>query len=345
MSRIAPLRLLDPYLADSTVSELMWNGFNAAFVEQNGTIVQLTSPFQDEEAYQGVIDALAELKTAVNAGEHQFDGILPDGSRFHVTKPPMSPGGPTLTIRKFSPLHRGTEKLVSSGFISQKARTFLEACVKARLNVLVSGATGAGKTTLLNALASGVDVRERIITIEDIPEIQLNHPNWVRLVSVREEPKVSVRDCLIGSLRMRPDRIIIGECRSSEALEMLQALNTGHDGGMTTLHANSTVDALTRLESLILFHAGAEIPLRALRKQIVDALDLIIQVRKGPDGSRFVEEIIELVGLEGEVITRLPLFKRAGMTAQTELLPTGHPPTFLKRLEERGAGLPKGFFG
>jgi pilus assembly protein CpaF len=338
------LRPIEPYLADASVSELMWNGYDCAFAERDGVIVQVTSPFQDESDFERLVDHLSGLKNTVNANGLHFDGILSDGSRFHVTRPPMSPGGPTLTIRKFSSAFRGLEKLAASGFISEKARTFLEGCVQARLNIVISGSTGAGKSTLLNALASRVDPRERIITIEDIPEIQLNHPNWVRLVSVHQVPEVSVRDCLIGSLRMRPDRILIGECRSSETLDMLQALNTGHDGGMTTLHANSTGDALTRMESLILFHAGAEIPLRALRKQIVDALDLVVQVKKSPEGTRYVDEIIEVTGLEGDVITRLPLFKRTGAKGQTQLVPTGHPPTFLKRLEERGVNLPRGFF-
>jgi len=340
-----PLDILQLYLADATVSELMWNGYRSAFAEQGGSIVPIATPFQDEAEFEQVIKALSKLKSATDGEAFHFDGVLPDGSRYHVTVPPMSPQGPTLTIRKFSKSLRTLESLVEAGFLTDKARMFLDACVKARLNVLVSGATGAGKTTLMNALASRVKMEERIITIEDIPEIQLNHANWVRLISVKGEHPVSVRDCLVGSLRMRPDRIIVGECRSQEAVEMLQAMNTGHDGGMTTLHANSPVDALTRLESLVLFHGSSEIPIKALRRQIADAIDLIIQVTRGADGRRHIDEIIEVVGMEGEIITRLPLFKRDNSKSPVRLLSTGHTPTIVAKMQENGSPLlPKGFF-
>jgi pilus assembly protein CpaF len=343
MAKNKGLDILQAYLADASVSELMWNGYAKAFAEQGGAIVPIATPFQNEAEYEAVIAALAQTKNTANADGHHFDGVLPDGSRFHVTKPPMSPEGSTLTIRKFSAAYRGLDNLVPTGFLSDKARVFLEVCVRARLNILVSGSTGAGKTTLLNALASRSKLNERIITIEDIPEIQLNHSNWVRLVSVHDDKTVTVRECLVGSLRMRPDRIIVGECRSSEAVEMLQAMNTGHDGGMTTVHANSPVDALTRLESLVVFHGTSEIPLRALRRQIVDALDLVIHVRRDHNGHRHIEEIVEVVGMEGDVITRLTLFKRD--EAKGKLLSTGHAPTFLSRLQENGTPmLPKGFF-
>lgn len=341
MTELAPLLNL---LQEEGLNDLMFNGHQAAFAERLGKMETLSPPFATAEQFEGVIRALAGLKN-VSGGVKtlQFDGILPDGSRFHVTLPPLSPFGATLTVRRFSPMHRGLENMIAQGAMTAKSARFLEACVKGRLNLLISGATGAGKTTLLNALCSKIDPRERILTIEDIPEIQLTHPNWVRMVAV-PNVGVTVRNCLVGSLRMRPDRIVVGECRSNETLDMLQAMNTGHDGGMTTLHANSTGDALVRLESLILFHAGAEIPLRALRRQIVDAIDLVIQVRKGMDGRRQVEEIIELVGMEGDVITRQPLFKQVGEKAARKLTGSGHAPTFLKRLEERGVVLPKNFF-
>lgn len=341
MTELAPLLNL---LRDDGLNDLMFNGHQAAFAERLGKMEAITPPFPTPDQFEGVIRALAGLKSVSGGVKSlQFDGILPDGSRFHVTLPPLSPFGATLTIRRFSPMHRGLENMVAQGALSGKAARFLEACVKGRLNLLISGATGAGKTTLLNALCSKIDPRERILTIEDIPEIQLSHPNWVRMVAV-PAAGVTIRSCLIGSLRMRPDRIVVGECRSNETLDMLQAMNTGHDGGMTTLHANSTGDALVRLESLILFHAGAEIPLRALRRQIVDAIDLVVQIRKAPDGRRQIEEVIELVGMEGDVITRQPLFKLGGEKGTRKLVGTGHAPTFLKRLEERGVTLPKNFF-
>jgi pilus assembly protein CpaF len=322
----------------------MWNAHDKAFVELNGKLRPIPSPMASAEAFEQLIYALANLENTIIAHGLSFDGMLPDGSRFHATLPPLSPAGPTLTIRKFSRQHRSLEDLVAAGFLSKKLGTFLDACVKGRLNILISGATGAGKTTLLNCLSGLIDPGERIVTIEDIPELKLNHPNWARLLAVRDESKISVREALVGALRMRPDRIIIGECRSSETLEMLQAMNTGHDGGMTTVHANSTDDALTRLESLLLFHAGAEIPLKALRRQIADALDVVIQIKRGAGGRRYIEEVMEVVGMEGDMITRLPIFKRPAARVGGAAIATGHPPKFVQTLAERGVKLPPNFF-
>ena len=243
------------------------------------------------------------------------------------------------------PKHHGLESLVENGAITKKVAQFLEACVHARINIMISGATSSGKTTMLNALCSKVDIKERIITIEDIPEVQLGHPNWVRLVGVPDERGGTLRDCVVGSLRMRPDRLVIGECRSSEALEMLQAMNTGHDGGMTTIHANSSKDTLTRLESLILFHAGADVPLKSLRRQIVDALDMIVHLRKDRNGRRVVEEILGLESMEGDIITRTVLFKREQVRGgTTKLVSTGLVPRFNERFKDRGVPLPQFFF-
>jgi Flp pilus assembly CpaF family ATPase len=337
-------KILEELLAQTDIDELMFNGHRHLFVERQGLLEAWASPFTSSRVFDDLIAKICQLQNTTSATGLDYDGMLPDGSRFHVTKPPLSPDGPTLTIRKFSAANRGLDNLVGNGFLSQKAARFLEACTLARMNIVISGATSSGKTTLLGALASRIPLNERVITIEDIPEIKLSHSNWVRLLAVREDKGVSVRECLIGCLRMRPDRIIVGECRSSEALEMLQAMNTGHDGSLTTLHANSSNDVLSRLEALVLFHAGAEVPLKALRRQIVDAVDLIVQVRKSPGGRRQVEEIVELVGMEGDVITRSPLFKIAGPKAQEKLMSTGHVPTFLKRIEERGIHLPRDFF-
>jgi pilus assembly protein CpaF len=339
------IKSLEALLNDPGLSEFMLNGFDKAFVEWNGSMQPFPTPFKTEEEFAALIADLAKLPNTLNKNSLSFDGMLPDGSRFHVTLPPLSPGGPTLTVRRFSRLHRTLADLTDTGFMSKKMATFLDACVKAKINILISGGTGAGKTTLLNCLASLADPNERIVTIEDIPELQLKHGNWVRLLSVHEPLVISVRDCVIGALRMRPDRIIVGECRSSEALEMLQAMNTGHDGGLTTIHSNSSEDALTRLESLTLFHAGADIAIRPLRRQIADAIDLVIQVKKGAGGQRFVQEVLEVVGMEGDMITRLPIFKRPGDRSEFgKTITTGHPPRFLERLHQRGVILPKDFF-
>ena len=338
------MNLLNETLADDHLNEVMFNGHQNAFAEREGKLQSILSPFKDEREFERLLKALVELPNTVKIGGLQFDGMLPDGSRFHITLPPHSPDHPTLSIRKFVPMRQGLDSLVEGRALSKKTARFLEACVRARLNILISGAASSGKTTLLNALCSKADPGERIITIEDIPEIQLTHRNWVRLVAVPDSRGGSLRDCLVGSLRMRPDRLVIGECRSSEALEMLQAMNTGHDGGMTTLHANSTKDTLTRLESLILLHAGVDIPLRSLRRQIVDALHMIIHLRKDRHGRRQIEEILGLESMEGEIITRSSLFKRDLTKDDSKLLSTGMVPKFIDRFKERGVTLPQYFF-
>lgn len=335
----SPSPALDELLNNSRYSELMWNNYAAAFAEQDGQLTEIASPFRNENEFLKVIEALRELATDHAASA--FDGILPGGARFHVTLPPLSPAGATLTIRKFSTSLLSLDSLVESGGLTEKSAVFLKAAVRARVNILISGGTGAGKTTLLNALASHVGPQERIITVEDVPEIKLRHKNWIRLVAKRDKSNEAVRECLVGCLRMRPDRIVVGECRSAETLEMLQMMNTGHDGSMSTLHANSSHDALTRLESLILFHAGVEIPMRALRRQIADGVDLIVHVGRGQNGKRFVEEVLEITGTEGDVISRLPLFK---MGPANKLIATGQVPTFVERFEKHGVPLPKNFF-
>src|SRR5215475_5922033 len=338
------LNILGQILSDPTLNELMFNGYAQAFIEKNGKLQPVPTPFKDEGQFEQVLMALQDLPNTVKIGRLALDGMMPDGSRFHITFPPQSPDFPTLSIRKFVPMHRGLENLIATGALSKKAGQFLEACVKGRLNIMISGAASAGKTTLLNALCSKVGFGERIITIEDIPEIQLEHPNWVRMVGVPDERGGTLRDCLIGTLRMRPDRIVVGECRSTEALEMLQAMNTGHDGSMTTLHANSTKDALTRLESLILFHAGAEIPLKSLRRQIVDALDLVVHLKRSSGGRRQVEEVLGLESMEVDIITRSSLFKRDSVKDDSKLRSTGIVPKVMDRFKDRGISLPQFFF-
>jgi Flp pilus assembly CpaF family ATPase len=340
----AELQFLTGLLADDRLNEVMFNGHEQVFIEREGKLQSITSPLKTAQELDQALTALAALPHTNNIGRLQSDGMLPDGSRFHMSRPPQSPDYPTLSIRKFVPMHRGLDNLVATGALSSKAAQFLTAAVQARLNIMISGSTSSGKTTLLNSLCAKVNASERIITVEDIPEIQLSHANWVRLVAVPDERGGTLRDCVVGCLRMRPDRIIVGECRSSEALEMLQAMNTGHDGGMTTLHANSSKDALTRLESLILFHAGAEIPIRSLRRQIVDALDLIVHVRKTHEGRRQIEEILSVESMEGEIITRTSLFRRDDSNANARLLSSGIPPGFLERFKMHGVTLPPYFF-
>ena len=338
------LQFLNDLLADHQLNEVMFNGHEQLFIEREGKLESAASPLKSAQELEQALAALAALPHTNNIGRLQADGMLPDGSRFHMSRPPQSPDYPTLSIRKFVPTHRGLDNLVASGAITKKAAQFLAAAVQARLNIMISGSTSAGKTTLLNALCEKVGPGERIITVEDIPEIQLSHANWVRLVAVPDERGGTLRDCVVGSLRMRPDRIIVGECRSSEALEMLQAMNTGHDGGMTTLHANSSKDALTRLESLILFHAGAEIPIRSLRRQIVDALDIIVHVRKTHEGRRQLEEILAVESMEGEIITRTSLFRRDDSKANGKLLSSGIVPSFLEQFKAHGVTIPAYFF-
>lgn len=339
------MQMLKPYMADPAISELMFNAYDRFFIERDGKIVVASSPFQSDSQFETTLDEMAALKSANSGSGFDCDGILPDGSRFHITRPPLSPYSSTLTIRKFGSTYRGLEKLITAGFLSTKCARFLEACVQARISIVISGSTGAGKTTMLNALCSKVPTGERVITVEDIPEIQLTHPNWVRLVSVRgDKGGVTTGDCLVSSVRMRPDRIVVGECRSNEVVPMLQAMNSGHEGSMTTVHANSSADALTRLESLVMFHSGVEIPIKILRKQISDAIDLIIQVKKSSDGKRHVEEVLEVVGMESDVITRQPLFKLNGDKGRGKLVCSGQSPNFLKRLEDHRVVLPKDFF-
>lgn len=335
------LKKIDSLLKDKSITELMWNSHNSAFVEKEGHLVEINSPFVDAFEYERWISEFAQI---YGGPADVFDCILPDGSRAHVTRPPCSPYASTLTIRKFSNHHRGLEALIKAGFLSEKAAVFLKACVRSKKNIVISGATGAGKTTLMNALLSESAHEERIITVEDVAEIQINRKNWVRLLSDVKNGRTA-RECLVGCLRMRPDRIVVGECRSSETLEMLQMMNTGHDGSMTTVHSNSSYDSISRLETLILFNAGADIPLRALRRQIVDAIDLIVHVSRNENGKRNVEEIIELVGMEGEIITRTALFKRVPtIFSQTVLKATGLTPTFLTEIMKGPIALPQNFF-
>jgi pilus assembly protein CpaF len=303
---------LAPLLEDASLTEIMVNGYREIFVERGGKLDATDLRFTDEHELITLIEQIAAyVGRRVSSQDAMLDARLPDGSRVNVIMPPLSLNGPTLTIRRFSPGGLNADDLVGNHTASQAALDFLNACVVARRNVLVSGRTGVGKTTLLNILSRWIPDRERIITIEDSAELQLSQPHWVRLETRPEDMngryEATTRHLLRNSLRMRPDRIVVGEVRGGEALDMLQAMNTGHDGSMSTVHANSPRDALYRLETLVLM-AGLELPQRAIRDQIGTAIHVLVHLGRTEAGGRRVEKISEVVGREGEVVTTQDVF-------------------------------------
>ncbi|MGZ3649612.1 MAG: CpaF family protein [Bdellovibrionota bacterium] len=347
---------LDALLRDDSVTEIMVNRFDKVFVEREGKLLPSPQVFPNENFLLDLIRGIAAASGREISFTHPFmDAYLADGSRVNATLPPMAPTGATLTIRKFRKTPFQMQDYLRLGTLTDKAAYFLHACVMARLNIVVSGGTGTGKTTFLNSLAGLIPDSERIITIEDVAELSIQHPNWVRLESVHVpgRPVVSTRDCLVNALRMRPDRIIVGECRRDETFEMLQAMNTGHDGSMTTVHANSSRDCLTRLESLILT-SNVEIPLAALRKQIASAVQVIVQLKRNKSGQRVVQEIVEITGMEQTTITAQAIFTRDKRKAAAQpgaTTPEGEPltaaglvPSFIPRFSEAGIQLPPNFF-
>lgn len=336
-------------LDDPTISEVMVNRFDHIFTEKEGKLALSEAKFESEKSLQELITAIANNgDRELSKAKPYVDGYLPDGSRFNAVLPPMAPSGANLTIRKFRQTPFTLQDYLENGSLTDKAAYFLHACVIARVSVVVSGGTGTGKTTFLNALSGLIPENERIVSIEDVAELNLQHPNWVRLEAVRRsDGAVSTRDCLINALRMRPDRIIVGECRRDETFEMLQAMNTGHDGSMTTVHANGPRDCLTRIESLILT-SNIEMPLPALRKQMATAIDIIVQLRRNKDGSRVVQEIVELTGMEQTTVTSQILFSRErskGQAASTpSLISSGLSPAFMQKFSEAGIQFPQNFF-
>lgn len=341
---------IQPLLQDETISEIMVNRFDRIFIEKEGKLISTSFRFPDEAALLELIHSIGRYAgREIGTARPFMDGYLPDGSRVNAALPPMAPSGASLTIRKFRKKPFSLQDYVQSGALTEKAAYFLHACVIARMNFVVSGGTGTGKTTFLNALSAIIPENERIITIEDVSELNLQHENWVRLEPVYQpgSPGISIRDCLINALRMRPDRIIVGECRRDETFEMLQAMNTGHDGSMTTVHANSSRDCLTRMESLILT-SNVELPLPALRRQMASAIDLVVQLKRTKSGSRLVQEIVEVTGMEQATITTQALFtrdrKKGGSAGQDQLLATGFVPTFVEKFAEAGIQFPSNFF-
>ncbi|MBC7258191.1 MAG: CpaF family protein [Chloroflexi bacterium] len=345
---------IEPFLADPSINEIMVNGPNAVYIERRGRIEKTAVRFDDDEHLLRIIDRIvAPLGRRVDEASPYVDARLPDGSRVNAIIPPLALNGPVLTIRKFAKIPITAENLVEYGTLTQEALDFLKACVLGRLNILISGGTGSGKTTTLNVLSAYIPNDERIITIENAAELQLRQEHVVTLESrppnIEGKGEVTIRDLVINSLRMRPDRIIVGEVRGAEALDMLQAMNTGHDGSMTTLHANSPRDALSRLETMVLM-AGMELPHRAIREQIASAIDLIVHQERMRDGVRRVVSIAEVIGMEGDTIVMQDIFRFQQVGVEDgkvigRLRPTGIRPKFMEKLEAANIRVPSDTFG
>jgi pilus assembly protein CpaF len=343
------------FLEDDAVTEVMVNSTDPIFVEREGRIERTGSRFGTEEHLRQVIERIVStVGRRVDESSPMVDARLPDGSRVNAVLPPLAVDGPSLTIRKFAADPYKTEHLIEFGTLSAGMAALLKMCVLGKLNLLISGGTGTGKTTLLNVLSSFVPDNERIVTIEDAVELQLHQEHVVRLESrppnVEGRGQVTIRDLVRNSLRMRPDRIIVGEVRGSEALDMLQAMNTGHEGSMSTVHANTPRDALSRLETMVLM-AGLEIPITAIREYISSALTVIVHLSRMRDGTRRVTQVTEIVGMEGDIITMQDIFRfnhrgvDDGGRVLGSIQPTGIRPKFAEQLADHGYDLPAEAFG
>ena len=340
---------LDELLADPEVTEVMCNDFDEIWVERDGIVERTDVAFSDRDQYRNVIQRIVSaVGRRVDESSPMVDARLPDGSRVNVVVPPLSVHGPCLTIRRFAEDPYTVSDLINFGSLSDDLAVVLEACVRGKLNVLVSGGTASGKTTLLNVLSRFIPDHERIITVEDAAELQLQQPHVVTLearpANAEGRGEVPIRELVRNTLRMRPDRIVVGECRGGEALDMLQAMNTGHDGSLTTLHANSPRDSLSRLEMLVLM-AGVELPEKAIREMIAAAVDVIVQVTRLPDGSRKVVSVQEIQGMEDRTIVLQELFAyEPDLDAQGRYRgnaePTGLRPKFLDKLKTHGVEVP-----
>ena len=344
-SDIVGLGPLDPLLAEPDITEIMVNGPNHVYVETHGKLQETSVKFRDDEHVMSVINRIVtSIGRRIDESSPMVDARLADGSRVNAIIPPCALSGPTITIRKFSKKPLTMENLMRFGSISPEMASFLEACVRARLNIVVSGGTGSGKTTLLGALSGYIPENERIVTIEDAAELQLEQQHVVTLESkpanVEGNGAVTIRDLVRNALRMRPDRIVVGEVRSGETLDMLQAMNTGHDGSLTTAHANSPRDLMSRLETMVLM-SGLEMPVKAIREQIASALDLVVQQARMRDGTRKVISISEVVGMEGDTITLQDIFvyRPTGYGpdgTRGAHISTGIRPNFIHKMEDNG---------
>jgi septum site-determining protein MinD len=341
-------------LSDDSVSEIMVNRKDQIFIERNGKLVLSNVNFSGTAQLLGVIERIvSSVGRRIDEKQPYVDARLADGSRVHAIIPPLAIQGPMLTIRKFSKSRITYKDLVKYGSMTDEMADFLRACIEARLNVVISGGTGSGKTTLLNVLSSFIPSGERIVTVEDSAELQLIQEHWGRLetrpANMEGKGEVTIRDLVRNTLRMRPDRIVVGECRAGEALDMLQAMNTGHDGSMTTVHSNTPRDCIARLETLCLM-AGMDLPAKAIREQIASAVNLIVQQTRLSDGSRKVTSITEVIGMQGDVVTLQEIFafKKSGMDMNRKVIgkfvATGFIPKFIDELDAQGVKIPRGIF-
>jgi pilus assembly protein CpaF len=345
---------LEQFLNMDGVTEIMVNGPKNVYIERGGKIQRVNVTFEDNDHLLRIIDRIvAPLGRRIDEGQPMVDARLPDGSRVNAVIPPISLNGATLTIRIFSKIPFTVDNLIELGSVTPEAVEFLKACVVARLNVIISGGTGSGKTTLLNVLSGFIPDDERIVTIENAAELQLRQDHVVTLESrnanVEGRGAVTIQDLVVNSLRMRPDRIIVGEVRSGEALDMLQAMNTGHEGSLATAHANSPRDTLSRLETMVLM-AGMDLPHRAIREQIAAAIHLIVHQDRLRDGTRRVTSVSEIQGMEGDIITMSEIFRFEQTNIENgkvigRLRPTGLRPKFMWKLQEAGIMLPPSIFG
>jgi pilus assembly protein CpaF len=345
---------ISPYLAQDDISEIMINGPHQVYVEKNGKLVLTPTRFRDDQHVLHVVDKIiSPLGRRLDESMPMVDARLPDGSRVNAIIPPLALNGPVVTIRKFSSVPLTIEDLIRFGTLTPAMARMLEACVKGRLNIVVSGGTGAGKTSTLNVLSSFLPHHERIITIEDAAELKLNQEHVVsmetRPPNIEGRGEVTIRDLVRNALRMRPDRIVVGEVRGGEALDMLQAMNTGHDGSLTTGHANSPRDMLSRLETMVLM-AGMDLPVKAIREQISSAIDLIVHQNRLRDGSRKITHITEVLGMEGDVVVLQDIFiyEQTGLDTRGKVAgrhrATGIRPRFLQRLTAEGIFIPADIF-
>jgi pilus assembly protein CpaF len=345
---------LEPLLADDSVTEIMVNGPKNIFVEQKGNLSRANVTFENDEHVLRILDRIvAPLGRRIDESSPLVDARLPDGSRVNAVIRPVALCGPTITIRKFSKKPLTVDDLIRFGSMSPEIRDFLRACIIGRLNMIVSGGTGSGKTTLLNVLSSFIPNDERIVTVENAAELQLRQEHVVTLESrppnIEGKGQITIQDLVVNCLRMRPDRIVVGECRSGEALDMLQAMNTGHDGSLTTAHSNSPRDTLARLEVMCLM-SGMDLPVRAIREQIASAVDCICHQERLRDGTRKIVKITEVQGMEGEIITMSDIFEfeQTGLEGGKvigRIRPTGLRPKFIDRIEASGVHLPPSVFG
>lgn len=345
---------LETLLADDSITEIMVNGPKNIFIEQKGNISRANIAFENDEHVLRILDRIvAPLGRRVDESSPMVDARLPDGSRVNAVIRPIALCGPTITIRKFSKKPFTVDDLIRFGTMTKEIADFLRACIISRLNSIVAGGTGSGKTTLLNVLSSFIPNNERIVTVENAAELQLRQEHVVTLESrppnLEGKGEITIQDLVVNCLRMRPDRIVVGECRGGEALDMLQAMNTGHDGSLTTCHSNSPRDTISRLEVMCLM-AGMDLPVRAIREQIASAVDLICQQNRLRDGSRKIEKITEVQGMEGEIITMSDIFEfeQTGIEGGKiigRIRPTGLRPKFIERIEAAGIHLPPSVFG